>query len=85
MSTLEEANEVIHPVESEWHYPIVTAAGFIPEVKEAKGLVRSYIYRHPNGVSVSCNTGYSCDYWRSSDGFHGYWADLQPYVNKMVS
>jgi hypothetical protein len=83
MSTFEEANKTVHRVEDEWHYPIVTAGGFVPETKEGVGFVRSYTYRHPSGVTVTCNTGYSSDYWRSSGGDYGYWGSLESFVNKI--
>jgi len=82
-----KANETIHPVESQWHYEDLIAAGFIPETKEAKGFVRGYTYKHPCGVTVVMTTGSSADYWRAEGSIPGggYWSELKPYLEANFS
>lgn len=75
-------NEKIHPVETQWHYPLLEAAGFTPETKEASGMVRSYTYTHPDGRTVTASTGVNADHWSSSDGKSGYWSTLQFYCEE---
>lgn len=87
IESLNKADEKIHPVESQWHYEDLIAAGFVPETKEAKGLVRRYIYKHPSGVVVSMSTGVNADYWSSTaegsiPANGGYWSALKPYLNR---
>lgn len=76
-----EANAVVHPVEKQWHYPIMTKHGFIAETKEQTGFVRHYIYAHPDGRRVVCKTGSSSDYWYDEQtNATGYWATLEKHV-----
>ena len=87
IEALNKADEKIHAVESEWHYEDLTSAGFVPETKEAKGLVRCYIYKHPSGVVVTMCTGVNSDYWRSTaegsiPASGGYWSTLKPWLNR---
>jgi hypothetical protein len=87
IEVLNKADESIHPVESEWHHEDLTAAGFVPETKEAKGFVRRYIYKHPSGVVVTMCTGVNADYWSSTaegsiPANGGYWSALKPYLNR---
>jgi len=79
-AAFEEANKRAHLVETQWHYPMLTKAGFVPETKEAVGFVRSYYYHHPDGRTVECTTGVNADYWKSSDKKGGYWRDLERYL-----
>jgi len=84
-SDFREANETIHPVEQQWHYPILTKYGFVPITKTAQGFVRSYVYEHPvTREMVSANTGASADYWettgKGSGDFSHFWAGLEPYL-----
>lgn len=78
--TLDEADKKVHPVETQWHYPVMIKYGFIPITKEAVGLVRSYEYTNPTGRLVRCTTGYSADTFEELDpttrrirniGYHG--------------
>lgn len=69
--TFDQANQQEHPVETQWHYPILIAQGFQAETKTAPGFVRAYTYAHPNGARVQCVTGYSADHWQASDGQRG--------------
>lgn len=80
------ANERVHPVETQWHYPIMTKHGFVPETKEGIGFVRNYVYVHPTlGCRIRCNTGCNADYWRDeSKSGGGYWLELEPYLVKLV-
>lgn len=79
-SAFEMANQKVHPVTTQWHYPILTEAGFVAVTQEAVGFVRSYDYKHPDGRIVRCTTGSSADYWDSNDGKGGYWGSLEQYV-----
>lgn len=80
----EEANKKVHLVEEQWHYPILSAHGFLPETKEGIGFVRSYDYSHPDGRRIRCTTGYSADHWESLDGTkgRGYWSDLEGFIKR---
>lgn len=84
MQSFEEADQVVHQVESEWHYPILTAAGFTAQDKTGVGFVRSYKYTHPNGTEVRVTTGSHADYWSAKqDGKEingGYWGTLEPWT-----
>lgn len=85
MSTFEEANQKVHKVEDQWHYPIMTEAGFVAETKEAVGFVRGYTYKHPSGETISCVTGVNADYWKSTvngkEVAGGYWESLAKHVH----
>lgn len=83
MMDFEQANKAVHPVEAQWHYPILTAAGYVPETKEATGFVRRYDYTHPSKAPIRARTGVNGDYWECSTGGAGYWADLEPFLKKM--
>lgn len=77
-----EADQVMHPVEGEWHYKILSKYGFVPETKTARGFVRYYKYVHPDGRIVTTNTGCNADYWSSNNGDGGYWSALESYCMK---
>jgi len=82
----EEANKAIHPVEKQWHFPIMTKYGYEAVTKEGIGFVRSYTYRHPTmDRSMTVTTGASADYWDdpNPNGGHGYWSDLEPHLIKL--
>lgn len=80
----EEANKKVHPVEGEWHYPIMARYGFAPETKEAVGFVRSYEYRHPSGHTIVVTTGVSSDYWKDQQDLKtGYWLDLESHLKSL--
>lgn len=91
MNDFERANESIHPVEHQWHYPILTKAGWVPITKVKVGFVRSYKYeheQHPN-ISIVCTTGSNADYWRayeidSKDEIGGdYHSKLSSFVGNL--
>lgn len=72
----EEANKAVHPVENQWHYPIMIKYGYDAKTKEDIGFVRNYLYVHPvTGKKMRLTTGSSADYWTDLDtketGFHG--------------
>lgn len=69
----------VHPVESQWHYDILTRYGYVAKTKEAVGFVRSYDYEHADGRKITVTTGSSSDYWRAKDK-QGYWSELEPYL-----
>lgn len=73
------ANKKEHPVEKEWHYPIMTRHGFEPVTKIAVGLVRSYLYKHPDGCEVRVATGASRDYWTALNR-QGDWHKLEAFL-----
>jgi hypothetical protein len=78
-----EANKVEHPVEGEWHYPIMIDAGFKPITLMGIGLVRSYEYEK-NNHKILVATGVNADYWRDEQNNKGgYWMDLKGYVNAL--
>lgn len=91
--TFEEADKIVHPVETQWHYPIFTKYGFVPLTKEGIGFVRNYKYEHPTLKHfVSTTTGYNSDYWRhmkDKDSLQeisaGFWAALEPYLEKLIN
>ena len=76
-----KANTVEHPVEGEWHYPILTQAGFKPVTPSQTGFVRTYKYEHPDGRVITAHTGVNADYWiDQKTGKQGYWRELEPHV-----
>ena len=83
---INDPNEVVHPVESQWHFKYLTKYGYIPLTKSDKGFVRTYTYQHPTtGRIIICNTGVNADYWRdpsTTDG--GYWSELEPYLQSVI-
>jgi hypothetical protein len=83
--TFEQANQHIHTVESQWHYPILTKFGFVPLDKTGIGFIRQYRYQHPVTHFIMCiNTGVYADYWTDeTHGGFGYWAALEPHLKKM--
>ena len=84
MRSLEEADKVVHPVHTQWHYPILIAAGFVPETQEATGFVRRYRYKRDNGHCINVSTGASADYWDdATTSAHGYWSTLGPHIAKL--
>lgn len=83
MSAWEEACKAVHPVEKQWHYPILTQHGFKAETKEGIGFVRAYVYKHEDGRIIRCTTGSHADYWTDdSTKEHGYWATLEKHVTR---
>ena len=87
-----KANQVVHTVEKEWHYPIMTKYGFVPLDKTGIGFVRSYKYEHPvTKRKITLTTGCRADYWtdvteewksgksQPSD----LWSSLEPYLEKL--
>lgn len=85
LEAFDKADQMVHPVEDQWHYKILHKYGFVPQEQQAKGFVRWYRYEHPAGHKITCNTGVSADYWSHAehpDG-HGYWSSLEPYVSAL--
>jgi len=70
----------IHPVETQWHYPILVKHGFVALTPYAQDMLRSYNYEHPNGTKIRCCTGVSRDYWEDSKGSWGLWAELEVHA-----
>ena len=83
MKDFEQADRVVHPVEKEWHYPILIKYGYVPITKEAVGFVRFYDYEHPiTKHKIKARVGVNADYW-SADDSGGYWSELEPYLVKI--
>ena len=87
MKTFAEAQEVVHPVEKEWHYPIFLKYGFVPNTLTGKGMVRSYTWTHPTlGLRMRWSIGVNADYFTDLDtDVGGYWTELEPYLEKITS
>ncbi len=78
-----EANKVMHPVETQWHYPIMTKYGFKPLTSSDNGFVRIYVYEK-EGKTITCHTGVTSDYWIDKDTNKiGLWRELEIYVSKL--
>lgn len=87
-TAFEAANKKVHPVATQWHHPVLTARGFVPETQEATGLVRHYDYVHPAGHRIRCTTGTNSDCWTHSNATPtkvGYWDSLEQYLNVLLS
>ena len=88
-AAFDKANDRVHPVTSQWHYPIMTMYGYVPDTKEAKGLVRVYHYTHPETEhTMTATTGVSADYWEDlgghgSAGGFGYYSSLESHLKKL--
>lgn len=81
-TNFQKANEAIHNVENEWHYPIMKRNGFEPNDKTKTGMVRSYEYENINGHKVTGNVGVNKDYWVDGEE-QGYWDDLEAHLIKV--
>lgn len=90
----ETANKVMHPVEKEWHYPVLARYGYTSPTPPQEGFVRAYFYNHPKGRIIRVNTGVSCDYWEDltpeampPSNYNGrrlaLWGELEPYLQKI--
>jgi len=79
-------HNTVHPVETQWHHPIFTEFGFVPDTKEAIGLVRNYLYVHPTtGRSIIATTGVMADYWDDlTSGDHGYHSTLRSHLKGLT-
>ena len=78
---LQEADEVMHNVEKEWHYSIMIKYGFKPITKTQKGFVRHYEYQNEKGCRVIVKNGLNNDYWEDiTTGKSGYWSSLEPHL-----
>lgn len=79
-----KANSTIHPVERQWHYPLMVRFGFKPITKEATGFVRSYEYVNNIDRKIVLNTGFNFDYWKDEmSNMGGYWSDLENYLGSI--
>ena len=78
--SFDNANKKVHPVEKQWHYPIMTDHGYVADTKEGIGFVRTYHYTNPTTKhKMSVTTGARADYW-TDGGKQGYWGDLDPHL-----
>ena len=81
---LNEADKVVHPVEKQWHYPIMIANGFEPVTKLAVGFVRRYEYKNKDGRRIACCTGCNSDYFNDMNNGHiGYCRELEIYLKSL--
>jgi len=80
-----EADKQVHPVETQWHYDIMTKYGYTPITKEGIGFVRSYIYVHPTkSERFGLTTGRHADYWAEVGTNHsGYWGTLEARLKEL--
>lgn len=76
MTSFKEANKVVHKVEDQWHYPIMTKAGYEALTKEGVGFVRRYEYKKGTHT-VKCITGASSDRWEDNKRNFGFWSSLK--------
>lgn len=84
--TFDKADQVVHPVTGEWHYPIMTKYGYVhPPGIEAKGFVRKYKYTHPDTKrTIIASTGVNSDYWTDEKTNKvGYWRELEAFLKKI--
>ena len=85
LKLFDEANQKVHSCFAQWHYPIMTAAGFECLTMNALGFVRSYRYRR-GGVVIRCCTGANAEYFVDESTQHtDYWSHLEDYVNDSIS
>jgi hypothetical protein len=87
-TSIREADKKVHPVDTQWHFPIMARYGFQPLTLEAVGLVRSYDYISGDGLGlkIRVSTGFSSDYWRDeTNNAGGYWSALEPHLRKLTS
>jgi hypothetical protein len=83
--TYEQANQRVHLVETQWHYPILINAGFIPETLVQTGTDRKYKYTHKDGHTLICKSSDQAEYWLNTrTGTLGYWRDLVTYLVSIV-
>ena len=83
--SLAEANQKVHPVDTQWHFPTMTENGYLADTKEATGFVRTYQYTNPtNGHTMTVTTGAHADYWRDpTNNAGGYWIELEPHLKSL--
>lgn len=81
----ERANQKIHLVEDQWHFPVMTKHGFVASNKEAPGFVRDYVYTKGE-ERIRLSTGVSSDYWTDlRTKKSGYWSDLEKYLKTLTA
>lgn len=79
----EAGNKKEHPVETQWHYPIMTDAGFEAVTKSGTGFVRSYDYEKSDH-KVTVTTGANADHWEDkTTGNRGLWKELEPHLKSL--
>jgi hypothetical protein len=84
MLSFAEADQIDHPVESQWHHEIMVRHGFTSITKSQMGFVRAYEYKNDAGHVMSVCTGVNADYWRDKNtGAIGYWPSLEPHLERL--
>lgn len=79
----EKAEKTEHPVEKQWHYPIMINFGYVPLTPSQIGFVREYIYEHPvSRHQIHLHTGVNVDYWRDSSN-NGYHSSLKQHLQTL--
>jgi len=79
-----KANEKMHDLERQWHYPILTKYGFTSASGAQKGFVRSYNYTHLQGHTIRAITGSHSDRWVNYDtGASGFWSSLEAHLKTL--
>lgn len=90
----EKANEAWHPVEKEWHYPILIKYGFKPLTETAQGFVRKYEWVNDKGRKITYHIGVNASYWTDSETFWDdrklslkshYWPALEPFLKSITT
>jgi hypothetical protein len=84
--TFKSVNQIIHPVQKQWHYPIMTKYGYVADTKEDTDFVRKYDYHNPiTGHKMSVHTGANADYF--CDDYNPVkdylWAGLEPHLKSL--
>lgn len=81
VTSFNKANQKVHPVETQWHYDRMVAAGFTPITKSQTGFVRKYEYENAEGHKIDVHTGANADYWRDrTTGEGGYGSMLSRHL-----
>ena len=79
MTNFEQANQRVHPVQTQWHHKYMTKHGWTPLTLSAVGFVRSYSYEKGERI-LKCVTGSSSDYWDEEGYAGGYWDSLEKHL-----
>lgn len=83
---LESVDDKEHPIEKEWHYPVLTAHGFTSADKVKKGMVRSYKYtssEYPDHV-ITMTTGANSDHWEDKGNASGIGSSIKQHLFKLT-
>ena len=74
-------SEEKHPVETQWHYELLTRYGYVAKTKYAVGSIRSYDYAHRSGGHIRVTTGNRSDFWYDKiNNMQGHALGLEPHL-----